>query len=242
VPPRGPSLAESFLDELSRNVAPTLRILRAAVGEARHVVLASSVAVYGAPARAPVRESDAPSPTTPFAVAKLAAEQAVRATCSAAGMSASILRYATVYGPGETGHGLVSKFIHAVLGGQPPVMDGDGLDEHDYIHVADAAGATLAALRHRAEGVYNIGTGVGTTTLDLARLVSEHAHTKAIPVCRTWKRPDHDRARIVCDTELAAAQLGFAARRVLVDGITEEIGWLKAQLAGTPGPVLAASA
>jgi len=242
VPPRGPSLAERLLEELSRNVAPALRLLRAAVGEARHVVFASSVAVYGAPTRQPVRESDAPSPTTPFAIAKLAAEQAVRATCSAAGMSASILRYATVYGPGETGHGVVSKLIQAVLVGQPPVIDGDGLDEHDYIHVADAAEATLAALRHRAEGVYNIGTGIGTTTLDLARLVSEHAYPKAIPVCRTWKRPDPGRTRIVCDTELAAAQLGFSARRVLVDGITEEIGWLKAQLAGTPSPVLAASA
>jgi len=242
VQPRGRSLSESFLEELSSNVAPTLRLLRAAVGEARHVVFASSVAVYGAPARAPVRESDPPSPVTPHAIAKLTAELAIRTTCSAAGMSLSILRYSTVYGPGETGDGAVPRFIRAALEGQPLVIDGDGLDEHDYIHVADAAGATLAALRHRAEGVYNIGTGVGTTTLDLARLVSEHAHTKAIPVCRTWKRPDHDRTRIVCDTELAAAQLGFSARRVLADGITEEIGWLKAQHAGTPGPVLAASA
>jgi len=242
VPPRGPSLSECFLDELSYNVAPTLRILCAAVGEARHIVFASSVAVYGAPARAPVRESDAPSPMTPFAIAKLTAEQVVRATCSATGMSASILRYSTVYGPGEAGHGVVSKFIHAVLAGQPPVMDGDGLDEHDYIHVADVAEATLAALRHRADGVYNIGTGIGTTTLDLARLVSEHAQAKAAPVCRTWRRAGEGRTRIVCDTELAAAQLGFTARRVLVDGITEEIGWLRAKPGDTPSPVLAASA
>jgi UDP-glucose 4-epimerase len=242
VPPRAPSLAECFLDELSRNVAPTLRILRAAVGEARHVVFASSVAVYGAPARAPVRESDAPNPTTPFAIAKLTAEQAVRATCSAAGMSASILRYSTVYGPGESGRAAVPTFIRAVLAGQPPVIDGDGLDEQDYIHVADVAEATLGALRHRAEGVYNIGTGVGTTTLGLARLVSEHAKAKATPVCRTWRRPDPGRTRIVCDTDLAVTHLGFTARRVLVDGITEEIGWLRAQLAGTPSPVLAASA
>jgi UDP-glucose 4-epimerase len=242
VKPTSSSLAASFLDELGRNVEPTIRILHAAEGHACHVVFASSVAVYGTPARVPVRESDAPSPNTPYSIAKLTAEQAVRATCSAAGMSASILRYSTVYGPGETGHGAVTRFIKVALAGQPPVIDGDGLDENDYIHVADAAEASLAALRHRADGTYNIGTSIGTTTLDLARLVTKLADANATPVCRTWTRPEQGRTRIVCDTELAGAHLGFTAHRVLVDGITEEIGWLRAQRAGAPEMALAASA
>jgi UDP-glucose 4-epimerase len=242
VMPTPSSLAACFLDELGGNVAPTIRLLRAAEGEACHVVFASSVAVYGAPARVPVRESDAPSPNTPYAIAKLTAEQAVRATCSAAGMSASILRYSTVYGPGDTTHSAVTSFIQVALAGRPPVIDGDGLDEHDYIHVADAAEATLGALRHRADGTYNVGTGIGTTTLDVARLVTDLAHAKTTPVCRTWSRPEHGRTRIVCDTELAGTHLGFTARRVLVDGITEEIGWLKAQRASAPEMALAASA
>ncbi|HEV8535405.1 MAG TPA: NAD-dependent epimerase/dehydratase family protein [Candidatus Limnocylindria bacterium] len=241
VAPSRASLAESFLDELGRNVAPILRIIHAAEGAARHVVLGSSVAVYGPPVRVPVRESDAARPQTPFAVAKLAAEHAVRATCSAAGMSASILRYSTVYGAGETGRRTIPDFIGAALADQPPVIDGDGLDEHDYIHVTDVAEGTLAALRHRADGIYNIGTGIGTTTVDLARLVSRLANTRASPVCRTWSRPDHDRMRIVCDTEAAGVHLGFTARRVLVDGITEEIGWLRAQLGRTPETPLAAA-
>lgn len=242
VRPSRSSVAESILNELARNVAPIVRILHAAEGRARHVVFASSVAVYGAPVRAPIRESDAPCPSTPYAIAKLAAEQAVRATCSAAGMSASILRYATVYGPGEAARHALPNFIHAALAGQPPLIDGDGLDEHDYIHVADVVDGTLAALRHRIEGVYNIGTGIGTTTLELARLVTSLANTTASPVCRTWTRPDHTRIRIVCDTELAGMHLGFTAVRVLVDGIKEEIGWLRAQMAGTPQTVLASSA
>ena len=142
----------------------------------------------------------------------------------------------------DTGHGAVTRFIKVALAGQPPVIDGDGLDERDYIHVADAAEATLAALRHRANGTYNIGTSIGTKTLDLARLVTKLADAKATPVCRTWTRPEQARTRIVCDTELAGAHLGFTAHRVLVDGITEEIGWLRAQLAGAPEMALAASA
>jgi len=107
---------------------------------------------------------------TPFAIAKLAASSRAGHVLSA-GMSASILRYATVYGPGETGHGVVSKLIQAVLVGQPPVIDGDGLDEHDYIHVADAAEATLRRAAAPRRGRVTTSDRVGTTTLDLARLV-----------------------------------------------------------------------
>jgi UDP-glucose 4-epimerase len=240
--PAPSSVATDFLDELSGNVAPTLRILRAAAGEVRHVVFASSVEVYGTPTRTPVRESDPASPNTPYAVAKLALEQAVRATCSAAGITASILRYATVYGPGESGRGPVQGFARAALAGQPLVIDGDGLDERDYIHVTDAVEATLAALRHRAEGTYNVGTGTGTATIDLARLVCKLSNANVSPVCRTWKRAGGGRSRVACDTELALSQLGFSARRALVDGMTEEIGWLRAQFASGQNTVLAASA
>jgi UDP-glucose 4-epimerase len=236
------SVAESILSELDRNVGPIVRLLHASEGTVRHAVFASSVAVYGTPPRVPVRENDPARPTTPYAIAKLTAEQTVRATCSAAGMTATILRYATVYGPGETAKHTVGGLVDNAVSGRPPVIDGDGLDEHDYVHVADAAEATVAALRHRADGVYNIGTGIGTTTLDLARLVTSIANSGASPVCRTWKRPDAPRVRIVCDTLLASIDIGFVARRGLVDGITEEIGWLKAQVNGTAQAVLAPSA
>src|SRR5207245_1238340 len=153
-----------------------------------------------------------------------------------------ILRYATVYGAGEEAGRVVSTFIYAALAAQPPVIDGDGLDEHDLVHVTDAVDATLSALRHRADGVYNVGSGRGVTTLALAHLVGELAGTRADPVCRTWKGPERGAARMVCDTSLASADIGFAARRPLVDGIREEIGWVRAQRAGTPDPGLAASA
>ena len=78
--------------------------------------------------------------------------------------------------------------------------------------------------------------------LSLVKRWSKLADAKATPVCRTWTRPEQARTRIVCDTELAGAHLGFTAHRVLVDGITEEIGWLRAQLAGAPEMALAASA
>lgn len=237
------SVPDAILNEFKYNVAPLVRVLHAAEGVAQHVVFASSVAVYGDPVHVPVRESDAMVAAAPYAIAKVAAEQAVRATSSAGGMTVSILRFATAYGPGETARHPVGRLLRVALCGDPIVVDGDGLDEHDYVHVADVVDATLAALRTRADGTYNVGTGVGTTTADLARLITRLTHSTADPVFRTWSQRGQRRTRLVCDTLLASTDLGFTAQRALADGLAQEIGWLKAQSPGTTAEaVLAPSA
>jgi nucleoside-diphosphate-sugar epimerase len=227
VAPRASSPTDQLLEELEQNVGSTARILRAAEGRVRHVVFASSDSVYGNPVRTPVRESDAASPRIPLAAAKLACEQMVRISCSAAGASAIILRYSIVYGPGEPCTRAVPTFIRAALSGQPPQIDGEGLDERDYVHVADAVDATMNAIRREADGVYNIGTGIGTTTIELAQLVVWISGGSAAPVRRVAPESGHDRTSVVLDIALAASELGFVPRRSLPDGLAAEIGWFK---------------
>jgi nucleoside-diphosphate-sugar epimerase len=229
VMPASSGSAQRLLDEWSRNVAPLVRLLQASEGHARQVVFASSASVYGVPMRTPVWESDTPRPTTPYGISKLACEHAVRIMCEAAGRSAGILRYATVYGPGELVPRAVPNFIRAALAGQRPVLHGDGLDEHDYVHVTDVVDATLAAIQRGANGVYNVGTGIGTSTLDLAQLVFRLVGETATPVFDAPRDPARSRVQVVCDTALARAQIGFTARRSLADGIPEEIGWFRSR-------------
>jgi UDP-glucose 4-epimerase len=209
--------------------APVTRVLRAAGDRFRHVVFASSSSVYGSPARLPVRESDALSPVTPSGTAKLACEQTVTAF-AASGGTATIVRCSSVYGPGERDSNAIPDLIRRALAGEMPSIPGDALDEDDYVHVSDVADATLAAVRRRVDGVYNIGTGIATSTLDLAQLVFGLAGQPATPVFDAPRDPARARIRMVCDTELASAQLGFKARRSLREGILEEIGWFRSRL------------
>jgi len=231
--------AQRLVDEFARNVDPLIRLVRAAEGHARHVVFASSATVYGPLLHTPLRECDTPRPATPYGVAKLASEHAIRILCQASGQTAAVLRYSTVYGPGETVPRAIPNFIRAALTGAPPVVRGDGLDEHDYVHVADVADATLAAVQRATNGVYNVATGTATTTLDLARLVYTLAGATAAPVFDSSTEPARSRTRVVCDTELSRAQLGFSARRSLSDGISEEIGWFRCRPDLAAPPALA---
>jgi UDP-glucose 4-epimerase len=232
VPPASTSGSESLRQELDLNVTPLARLVEAFAGRGGgHVVFASSDAVYGELTRTPVRESDMPRPRTAFGLAKLASEHVV-GLCRAAGTTASIMRYATVYGPGETASHTIPTFIRAALAGQGPAVVGDGFDEHDYIHVADAVDATMSALRRRADGVYNVGTSIGTTTIELANLVVWLTSGPTAPVRRVDPDGETGRSGLVLDTSRMRSELGHEPRHALPDGLKDEIGWFRAQFGG----------
>jgi len=212
--------------DIDRTVLPLARLVSGFARRGKHLILASSDSVYGAPERTPVRECDPTRPQTAVGLINVACEQAIRVS-SLVGATASVLRYATIYGPGETATRAVPNLIRAALAGRGPVLEDDGVDEHDYVHVTDAVDATLSALRRRADGTYNVGTGVGTTTAELANLVvwltgcSETAIRGA--------GADHPtRGSVVLDTSRAHLDLAFQARHALADGLKEEVGWFRA--------------
>jgi len=240
--PSALSPARRLSEELVGNLAPLVRLLRAAEGQARQVIFASSVSVYGSHVSAPVRETDAPRPETPYAIAKLASEESIEIVCAASGWTSCVLRYSTVYGPGETVPRAIPNFIRAALDGQPPVIAGDGLDEHDYVHVTDVVDATTLALRHRAAGVFNIGSGIGTSTVDVARMVVRLTGADVEPVFCRRDPALTSPVRVVCATDLARKVFNFAASRPLAEGITEEIGWFRSGFSTRPKAMLVANA
>ena len=207
-------------------VLPLARLVSGFARSGKHLILASSDSVYGAPERTPVRECDPTRPQTAVGLINVACEQVLR-VASEMGATASVLRYATIYGPGETATRAVPNLIRAALAGRGPVLEDDVVDEHDYVHVTDAVDATLSALRRRADGTYNVGTGVGTTTAELANLVVWLTGCSETPI--RGAGGDHPtRGSVVLDTSRAQMDLAFQARHALADGLKEEVGWFRA--------------
>ena len=212
--------------DVDRTVLPLARLVRGFARRGRHLILASSDSVYGAPERTPVRECDPTRPQTAVGLINVACEQVLRVACEM-GATASVLRYATIYGPGETATRAVPNLIRAALAGRGPVLEDDVVDEHDYVHVTDAVDATLSALRRRADGTYNVGTGVGTTTAELANLVVWLTGCSETPI-RGAGADHRTRGSVVLDTSRAQMDLAFQARHALADGLNEEVGWFRA--------------
>lgn len=137
-------------------------------------VFAGSAAEYGRPFSAPVREEDAGDPVSPYGVSKHLVSLAI----AASGYGCS-LRFFNIYGPtrAKAGpyDGVVRKFLERTGRGEKPVIFGDGGAVRDFLFLGDAVRAlrTAAGLAPGGplRGVFNVGTGRGTSVSALARRV-----------------------------------------------------------------------
>jgi UDP-glucose 4-epimerase len=167
------SVADPVFDA-SINVVGTLNLLEAArKGGVKQVLFASTGgAIYGEQETYPAAEDHPTRPVSPYGVAKLAVERYLYFYQAAYGLDAVCLRYANVYGERQNPHGeagVVAIFLDRLLSESTSVLHGDGLQTRDYVHVSDVVRANLAALGEPGFHIYNVGTGLETTVVELYR-------------------------------------------------------------------------
>ena len=191
----------------TRNIAVTYNILEAFTrSHASLLVYASSAAVYGDQDLLPIPEEVVKKPKSWYGASKSAGEEAVAGFAMERGFKAVILRYFNVYGPGEWNRGnpgVVNAFITAALTGGYIRLEGGGGQVRDFIHVADAVRASLAALNAPPD-VYNVGTGRGITIAELADLVIR-IHGEPVEVVIADRRPGDITASIASTAKLSKA-------------------------------------
>jgi UDP-glucose 4-epimerase len=212
------------------NVIGTIRLLEAAREHGTRVVLASTGgAIYGECAQ-PADEEAPRRPLAPYGASKLAAEEYLAVANRLHGESHVSLRFGNVYGPRQDLHGeagVVAIFFGRLAGGERPHVYGDGTQERDYIFVTDAVEATVRAADGPA-GVFNVGTGVATSVLELLRACLRVSGKEMEPVFDP-PRPG-ELQRSVLDSGLIERELGFRAATDLARGL--EPTWEFAQTEG----------
>jgi UDP-glucose 4-epimerase len=194
------------------------------------VVFASTGAViYGRDAPIPSLEDVLPLPESPYGVAKHGAEQYVQLYSRLHGTSHVVLRFANVYGPRQDpagDAGVVAIFCAQALTGQRPTIYGDGSQTRDYIYVADAVAAILAAADRDRPGTWNIGTGTEVSVLELAAVISKVAGRPVDPVFAPDRPGELQRGALA--SERAARDLGWTARTPLAEGVARVYRWIEA--------------
>jgi UDP-glucose 4-epimerase len=202
------------------NVVGTVRVLEAARAAGARVVFASTGgAVYGECER-PARESDKARPLSPYAAAKLAGEGYLATWNRLYGGSNVTCRLANVYGPRQRPTlegGVVAIFLDRLSDGREVEIFGDGRQTRDFVFVADVVRALLAAAAAPEGGVFNVGSGVATSVVDLHALCAQTAEV-GLPPRFGPERPG-DLRRSVLDSTLARKELGWRAETSLADGI-----------------------
>ena len=200
------------------NAGGTLQILEAARAQGTQIVFASTGgAIYGecedpAPEDAPRR------PLAPYGASKLTGEEYLAVYNRLHETQHVSLRYGNVYGPRQDPHGeagVVAIFLGRLARGEAPHVFGDGRQERDYVYVGDVVAATLAGAGRT--GVFNVGTGVATSVLDLLAACIRVSGVDVEPVFNP-PRPG-ELQRSVLDPTLAERELGFRAETSLEEGL-----------------------
>ncbi|PMC37339.1 UDP-glucose 4-epimerase GalE [Bacillus sp. UMB0899] len=197
-------------------------------------VFSSSATVYGDNKVPFVETMDLLPTTNPYGETKAMSERILTDIAKAnPAFSVSILRYFNPVGAHENGligeapNGIPNNLMPyvtqvakgklqklRVFGNDYPTVDGTGV--RDYIHVVDLAEGHVAALENLTEGVhvYNLGTGKGTSVLELVKAFEE-ANDIEVPYEIVNRRPG-DIASCYADASKAKRELDWTAKRDII--------------------------
>jgi UDP-glucose 4-epimerase len=216
------------------NILGGLNLLEGARrGGVRQVVFASTGgAIYGEQDYFPADENHPVRPVSPYGVSKLAFERYLFYYHVAYGLDATCLRYANVYGERQNPHGeagVVAIFLSRLLAGQAPTINGEGLQTRDYVHVSDVVRANQAVVGLPGFHVYNVGTGIETSVVDLykelARSVGSGLEAKHGPA-----KPG-EQQRSVIDASRLRGELGCPEPLPLREGLQRTADWFRERAA-----------
>ena len=227
----------------NNNFAGTIALVRSLLSNGvNRIVFSSSAAVYGNPESVPVTEESALRPESVYAETKSVVERFL-SSCDAIGLRSVSLRYFNAAGAsadasiGEDwlmSQNLVPLVMKAILGFSGPLNvfgndypTPDGTCIRDYIHVDDLADAHVKALDYLSTGgkslACNVGTGKGTSVLDVLNL-AEQVSGRKVPYNIVGRRSG-DPVSVYADPTLIRALLGWKATRDVRDIISSAWNW-----------------
>lgn len=185
----------------------------------------------------PTAESKPLFPTSVYAISKMDQELLCLAVGPAYGIDVTAVRYFNAYGPRQALSnpytGVAAIFSGRLLNGQRPLVNEDGLQMRDFIHVSDVARATVAALTApRASGqAINIGIGDPISILEVATLLAETLGVDIEPEI-TGQFRSGDIRHCWADPTAARELLDFEpVYRFRTQGVKELVEWVRDQTA-----------
>ena len=224
------------------NTANALTVLEAMLESGiKRFVFSSTAALFGNPARTPIREDDALQPTNAYGESKLLVERMLDWFHRLRGLRYASLRYFNAAGAASPDRGedhhpethLVPRLMSVALGRQKHIEvygtdypTPDGTCVRDYIHVSDLAEAhllALDALERSTRLIYNLGNGQGFSVREVIEGV-RRVTGQAIPAVELGRR-EGDPAVLIASSEKIRRELNWKPKFPELDTILKS-AWL----------------
>lgn len=182
----------------------------------------------------PTDEDSKLHPTSVYGISKFVQEQLVATVASSLGLSAGVLRFQNVFGPGQSLSnpytGIISIFSTRMLRDEPIAVFEDGTESRDFVYVSDVVEATRRAVESAAGGIetYNIGTGTATSVLQVAQTLRyELGSSSTVDVNGKFRVGDI--RHCVADMSRARERLEVPPTMPFEEGIRRFVHWAREQ-------------
>jgi dTDP-glucose 4,6-dehydratase len=215
--------AESHVDRsiesgqifISTNVLGSFNVFQASLNtKIQKVIHVSTDEVYGSLEFGSADEYSKLAPNSPYAASKAASDLVARSFIQTYGLDIRITRCCNNFGPNQNPEKLIPLLISKIKNGENLPIYGDGSNIREWIHVDDHCRAICLVIAQGEKGeIYNIGSGVEISNLDLARMFLKFSVSKKSEIQFIADRQGHDFRYSIDSTKIQ--RLGFSPKYVL---------------------------
>jgi UDP-glucose 4-epimerase len=223
------SVSEPIFDA-EVNILGSINLLESArmSGVKRIIYSSTGGAVYGEPEYLPCDEDHPINPLAQYGASKYIVEHYLFMYQVLYGLPYTILRYPNVYGPRQDPHGeagVVAIFCGRMLAGDPVTIFGNGEQERDFVHVSDCAAANLLAINKGKDGIYNLGSGTGSSINEIFNELKDIIGYQADPHNAPQRLGETFKIYLTADR--ARKELGWEQRMSLTEGLEDTVNYFR---------------
>ena len=191
----------------------------------KRMIFISSSSVYGVGGG--FSETSPTMPIAPYGVSKLNNENMNTCYCHLYGFPITSLRFFTVYGIYGRDNMVIWKFTKNISLGKPITLFNNGLNERDFVYVSDVVDAILLAMfdeKSTGHNVYNVGTGISVSVLEVVRIIEYMLGKTAM--LETVPPQPADIPATCADITKIKRDLGYAPKIDITNGLRMFSDWL----------------
>ena len=209
------------------NILGLLNILEACTkNNIKKIIFTSASSMIGEPKTPQVSEDHIATPKTAYGISKLASEHYLRLYNELNNLNYVIFRFFNIYGPYQK-NGLLPSLYSRIAQNQPLTVFGKGDQIRDYVFIQDIIPFFEKAVTENIANnkIFNMGTGKGTSILDIINILSEAMNVK--PKIEFKDPRLGEIGNFVADPKLLSLTFGRIPSTNVKDGIKKTVEWLK---------------
>ena len=190
------------------------------------IIFTSASSLIGEPKSTHVKEDHPAKPKTAYGITKLASEHYLRLYHELYGIDYTVFRFFNIYGPYQK-NGLIPSIFNKIQNNEPITIFGKGDQIRDYVYIEDviqffekAASSDISKNK-----VLNLGTGTGTTILEIVNNIAEILKIEPKIEYKSERRGEI--GNFMADTTLLNETFGVIPSTNVKTGLQKTIEWLK---------------